>query len=56
MQLLYYKTIYNGHNVNALIQKCSNICNQPEEYHPSVMLICPHSGPVNTMPVPIVSH
>jgi hypothetical protein len=55
-QLLYYKTIYNGHNVNALIQKYGNICNQPEEYHPSVMLICPPSGPVNTMPVPIVSH
>jgi len=55
-QLLYYKTIYNGHNVNAIIQKYGNICNQVGEYHPSVMLICPPNGPVNTMPVPIVSH
>jgi len=55
-QLLYYKTIYNGHNVHALIQKYGNICNQADEYHPSVMLICPPNGPVNTMPVPIVSH
>ena len=55
-QLLYYKTIYNGHNVNAVIQKYGNICNQDDEYHPSVMLICPPNGPVHTMPVPIVSH
>jgi len=55
-QLLYYKTIYNGHNVNAVIQKYGNICNQEDEYHPSVMLICPPNGPVHTMPVPIVSH
>jgi len=55
-QLLYYKTIYNGHNVNAVIQKYGNICNQTDEYHPSVMLICPPNGPVHTMPVPIVSH
>ena len=49
-QLLYYKTIYNGVNVNTLIQKYGNICNQPGEYHPSVMLICPANGPVHTMP------
>lgn len=55
-QLLYYKTIYNGIDVNALIQKYGNICNQVDEYHPSVMLICPPNGPVNNMPVPIVSH
>ena len=55
-QLLYYKTIYNGVNVNTLIQKYGNICNQPGEYHPSVMLICPANGPVHTMPVPIMSH
>jgi len=55
-QLLYYKTIYNGHTINAVIQKHGNICNQVDEYHPSVMLICPPNGPVHTMPVPIVSH
>ena len=55
-QLLYYKTIYNGHNVNAVIKKYGNICNQADEYHPSVMLICPPNGPVHTMLVLIVSH
>ena len=55
-QLLYYKTINNGHNVNAVIQKYGNICNQADEYHPSVMLKCPLNGPVHTMPVPIVSY
>lgn len=55
-QLLYYKTIYNGIDVNTLIQKFGNICNQEDEYHPSVMLICPPNGPCHTMPVPIMSH
>lgn len=55
-QLLYYKTIYHGHDVTALIQKHGNICNQIGEYHPSAMLICPPNGPVHTMPIPIVSH
>jgi len=54
--LLFYRTIQRGLNVSCLIQRCGNICNQPGEYHPSAMLICPPSGPVASMPLPIVAH
>ncbi len=55
-QMLFYKTIHCGHTVNACIQKYGNICNEPGEYHPSAMLICPPNGPVHSMPLPIVAH
>ena len=55
-QMLFYKTIHCGHTVNAVIQKYGNICNEPNEYHPSAMLICPPNGPIHSMPLPIVAH
>lgn len=55
-QMLFYKTIHCGNTVNAVIQKYGNICNEPNEYHVSAMLVCPPNGPVNSMPLPIVAH
>jgi|AntRauMFilla1563_2_1112583.scaffolds.fasta_scaffold00241_2 hypothetical protein len=54
--LLFYRTIQKGITVNTQIQRHGNICNQADEYHPSVMLICPPNGPVASMPLPIVAH
>lgn len=54
--LLYHKTLQRGMKSNVLIQKYGNICGEDGEYHPSAMLICPPSGPVHTMPLPIVAH
>jgi len=54
--LLFYRTIQKGITLNTQIQRHGNICNQPDEYHPSVMLICPPNGPVASMPLPIVAH
>jgi len=54
--LLFYRTIQKGITVHTQIQRHGNICNQAGEYHPSVMLICPPNGPVESMPLPIVAH
>jgi len=54
--LLFYRTIQKGVQVHTQIQRHGNICNQAGEYHPSVMLICPPNGPVESMPLPIVAH
>jgi len=54
--LLFYKTLYNGERINAVIQKHGNLCNEPGEYHPSAMLCCPVNGPQHCMPLPIVAH
>jgi hypothetical protein len=54
--LLFYRTIQKGIEVHTTIQRHGNICNQVGEYHPSVMLICPPNGPVESMPLPIVAH
>ena len=50
---------FNQHGTeipDALIQKYGNIPGQPNEYHPSAMLLCPKSGPIHCMPLPIVAH
>ena len=54
--IMFYNLLQEGYNVNTVIQKYGNICNQPGEYHPSAMLICPPNGPVHCMPLPIVAH
>jgi len=54
--LLFFQTIHKGIPINTRIQRHGNICNDENEYHPSVMLVCPPNGPVESMPVPIVAH
>lgn len=55
-QIMFYRVVTQGLRTNAPIQRHGNICGRDNEYHPSVMLICPPSGPVHCMPLPIVSH
>lgn len=55
-QLLFYKIIQKGIPSSIPIQKHGNICNKPGEYHPQAMLICPPSGPLHCLPLPIVAH
>jgi len=55
-QLIFYKTLHQGLKTNVPIQKYGNICNEPGEYHPSAMLVCPSSSSVECMPLPIVAH
>ena len=54
--LLFYETLQKGIAINKPIQKYGNIPGQPNEYHPSAMLLCPKSGPIHCMPLPIVAH
>ena len=54
--LLFFQTIHKGIPINTQIQRYGNICNEENEYHPSVMLVCPPNGPVEAMPLPIVAH
>jgi hypothetical protein len=54
--IMFYNLLQEGYNVKTVIQKYGNICNQPGEYHPSAMLMCPPNGPVHCMPMPIVAH
>jgi hypothetical protein len=54
--VLFYNILKQGHSTQNVIQKYGNICNEPGEYHPSAMLICPPNGPVHSLPMPIVAH
>jgi hypothetical protein len=54
--VLFYNILKQGHSTQTVIQKYGNICNEPGEYHPSAMLICPPNGPVHSLPMPIVAH
>jgi hypothetical protein len=55
-QKIFYDMMYVGACFNGEIQRYGNICNQPGEYAECSMLICPPSGPVQCMPLPIVAH
>lgn len=55
-QLLYYKTVHLGIQTDCRIQKYGNICGVPDEYHSSVMLLCPPGVNGECMPYPIVAH
>ena len=55
-QLLYYKVVNEGLTPNIRIQRYGNICGEANEYHPSVVLICPSNMNKNIMPLPIVAH
>jgi hypothetical protein len=55
-QSLFYEALYNHRAYNACIQLYGNICDRPGEYAKDAMLICPLSGPINNMPLPVVAH
>jgi hypothetical protein len=55
-QLLFYEALYNHRAYSACIQLYGNICDRPGEYAKEAMLICPLSGPVHNMPLPVVAH
>lgn len=54
--LLFYEALLKGVPISKPIQKHGNITGQPDEYHPSAMLMCPKNGPIHCMPLPIVAH
>jgi hypothetical protein len=55
-QSLFYEALYNHRAYSACIQLYGNICDCPGEYAKEAMLICPLSGPINNMPLPVVAH
>ena len=55
-QALFYDALYNHRAYSGVIQLYGNICDCPNEYAKEAMLICPLSGPINNMPIPIVAH
>ena len=55
-QSLFYEALYNHRAYSACIQLYGNICDHPGEYAKEAMLICPLSGPIHNMPLPIVAH
>jgi hypothetical protein len=55
-QSLFYEALYNHRAYSACIQLYGNVCDRPGEYAKEAMLICPLNGPINNMPLPVVSH
>ena len=55
-QSLFYEALYNHRAYSACIQLYGNICDRPGEYSKEAMLICPLSGPIHNMPIPVVAH
>jgi hypothetical protein len=55
-QILFYDIMHSGVQVNGLIQRFYNEHSKPGEYRLSAMLICPPSGPIQNLPMPIVRH
>ena len=55
-QILFYDIMHSGVQVNGLIQRFYNEHSKPGEYQLSAMLICPPSGPIQNLPMPIVRH
>ena len=55
-QMLFCRINHQGIQSRTLIQRHGNIYNQPGEYHPSAVLVCPASGPVHCLPMPIMAH
>jgi hypothetical protein len=55
-QILFYDIVHSGAQVNGLIQRFYNEHSKPGEYRLSAMLVCPPSGPLQNLPMPIVRH
>jgi hypothetical protein len=55
-QSLFYEALYNHRAYSSCIQLYGNICDRPGEYAKEAMLICPLSGPIQNMPLPVVAH
>ncbi len=56
VQGVFYDIVYSGVQCKGVIQRYGNICNVAGEYAREVMLIIPPSGPVECMPLALVSH
>jgi hypothetical protein len=56
-QELFYEMVYGNpsHEMGGAIQAFGNICG-PGEYAREAMLLCPRSGQLHNMPLPIVAH
>lgn len=55
-QRLFYDIVFEGASFPGVIQRYGNLHSVPNEYCRDVMLICPPYGPVESLPLPIVSH
>ena len=55
-QVLFYDIVHSGVHVNGLIQRYYNEHSKPGEYRLAAMLVCPPSGPIQNLPMPIVRH
>ena len=55
-QILFYDIMHSGVQIHGLIQRFYNEHSKPGEYRLSAMLICPPSGPIQNLPMPIVRH
>jgi len=55
-QALFYDAIFNQRSYACLIQLYGNISDVEGEYSRHVMLSMPPTGPISSMPLPIVSH
>jgi len=55
-QVLFYDIVHLGVHVNGLIQRFYNEHSKPGEYRLLAMLVCPPSGPIQNLPMPIVRH
>jgi len=55
-QILFYDILHCGVVVNGIIQRFCNAHSTPGEYKLSAMLVCPPSGPIQNLPMPVVRH
>lgn len=55
-QLLFFELMQSSEKIEGVIQRFWNKHSEPGEYDLSVMLVCPPSGPLQNLPMPIVRH
>ena len=55
-QKLFYDVLLRGKHAAGVIQRYGNIVNAPGEYARECALVCPTNGPLQCLPVPMMSH
>jgi len=55
-QKCFYDMCFLGKSMSGIIQRFGNIFGQPGEYSGECMLMCPRNIPLNSMPIPCMSH
>ena len=55
-QKLFYDVLLRGKHATGVIQRYGNIVNAPGEYARECALVCPTNGPLQCLPVPMMSH